>query len=77
MSPQTTVQYSRWILTYRASDVVLAIHSDTSYLLEANARIRAGRHMFKANWGRMPTNNEAVLNILQIIKAVMLSAAVA
>ena len=30
------------VLTYRASDMVLGIHSDASYLNEANARSRAG-----------------------------------
>ena len=33
------------ILTYQASDMVLAIHSYASYLSEANARSRAGGHM--------------------------------
>jgi hypothetical protein len=43
--------------------------------LEANARSRAGGHMFLENWGSIPTNKGVVLNIFQIIKAVMLSAA--
>ena len=63
------------ILMYRASVMVLAIHSNASYLSKANARSRAGGHMFLANWDNIPTNKEAVLNISQIIKAVMLSAA--
>ena len=63
------------IVTYRASGMKLAIHSDASYLLELKARSRAGGHMFMASSEEIPINNEAVLNISQIIKAVMLSAA--
>ena len=63
------------ILTYSASDMVLAIHSDASYLSEPNARSRAGGHMFMATDEDIPKNNGAVLNISQIIRAVMSSAA--
>ena len=63
------------IVTYRASDMTLAIHSDTSYLSESKARSRAGGHMFMAGSEEIPINNGAVLNISQIIKAVMSSAA--
>jgi hypothetical protein len=63
------------ILTYRASDMKLAIHSDASYLSEPKARSRAGGHMFMAGNEDIPINNGAVLNISQIIKAVMSSAA--
>ncbi len=52
----------------------LAIHSDTSYLSEPKARSRAGGHMFTAGTEEIHINNGAVLNILQIIKAVMSSA---
>jgi hypothetical protein len=61
------------VLTYKASNMVLAIHSNTSYLSEPKARSRAGRHMFMAGRDNIPTNNGAVLNILQIIWAVMSS----
>ena len=63
------------IVTYRASDMKLAIHSDASYLSEPKARSRAGGHMFMAGSEEIPINNGAVLNISQIIKAVMSSAA--
>jgi hypothetical protein len=53
----------------------LAIHSNASYLLEPKARSRAGGHMFMAGTEEIPINNGAVLNILQIIKAVMSLAA--
>ena len=63
------------VLTYKASDMVLAIHSDASYLSEPKARSRAGGHMFMSSNDDIPTNNGAVLNISQIIRAVMSSAA--
>jgi len=63
------------VLTYRASDMVLAIHSDTSYLSKPKSRSRAGGHMFMAGHDKIPINNGAVLNISQIIWAVMSSAA--
>jgi hypothetical protein len=62
------------ILTYKASDMVLAVHSDVSYLSEPKARSRAGGHMFMSANDNIPANNGAVLNILQIIQAVMSSA---
>jgi hypothetical protein len=34
------------IVTYHASDMVLARHSNASYLSKSNARSRAGRHFF-------------------------------
>ena len=63
------------VLTYRASDMVLAIHSDTSYLSEPKSHSRAGGHMFMAGNDKIPSNNGAVLTISQIIRAVMSSAA--
>jgi hypothetical protein len=63
------------ILTYKASNMVLAIHSNASYLSKPKARSRAGRHMFMERQEEIPTKNGTVLNILQIIRAVMSSAA--
>ncbi len=63
------------ILMYKASDMVLAIHSDASYLSKPKARSRSGSHMFMASINKIPKNNGAVLNILQIIRAIMSSAA--
>jgi hypothetical protein len=42
---------------FRASDMILNIHSDASYLLEAKARSRARRHFFM-RW--MPKNGEPI-----------------
>ena len=55
--------------------MVLALHSDASYLSEPKARSRAGGHFFMSEDVADPTNNGAVLNTAQIIKAVMSSAA--
>ena len=63
------------ILTYRERDMVLAVHSDTSYLSEPKARSRAGGHFFLSDHSENPPNNGAVLNISQIIKNVLTSAA--
>jgi hypothetical protein len=62
------------VLTYKASNMVLAIHSNISYLSKPKACSRTGGHMFMAGRDDIPTNNGAVLNILQIIQAVMSSA---
>ncbi len=63
------------IITYHASDMILAGHSDASYLSESKARSRAGGHFFMSTDPAQPPNNGAVLTIAQIIKAVMTSAA--
>jgi hypothetical protein len=63
------------IITYQASNMVLAGHSNASYLSETNARSRAGGHFFMSNDNAIPSNNGAILMISQIIKAVMSSAA--
>ena len=63
------------ILTYRKSDMVLAVHSDASYLSESKARSRAGGHFFLSSDEKFPKDNGAVLTVSQIIKAVMSSAA--
>jgi hypothetical protein len=63
------------IVMYRASNMKLVIHSNASCLSEPKACSRAGGHMFMAGMEEIPINNGAVLNISQIIKAVMSSAA--
>jgi len=63
------------ILTYKKSDMVLAVHSDASYLSEPSARSRVGGHFFCSTNAKDPPNNGAVLNISKILKAVMSSAA--
>jgi hypothetical protein len=59
------------ILTYKASNMILAIHSNASYLSEPKAQSQAGGHMFMVGDNEIPINNGAILNISQIIKSVM------
>ena len=51
------------LLTYEASGMVLAFHSDASYLSESKARSQAGGHFFMSKGVSFPPNNGAVLNI--------------
>ena len=62
------------VLTYRASDMILAAHSDAGYLNEPQAKSRAGGHFFLSANSDIPANNGAVLNIAHIIRHVMSSA---
>ena len=63
------------ILTFSARTMVLSVHSKASYLMEPKEQSRAGGHFFMSNNSDNPKNNGEVLNITQIIKLVMLSAA--
>eukprot|EP00804_Cyclotella_cryptica_P028838 CCRYP_008425-RA/>CCRYP_008425-RA protein AED:0.37 eAED:0.37 QI:0/0/0/1/1/1/3/0/442 len=63
------------VLTYRKSDMILAVHSDAGYLNEENARSRVGGHHFLSEDVPLPPNNGAIHNVAEIIKAVMSSAA--
>jgi hypothetical protein len=62
------------VITYNASDMKLATHSDASYLSEPKARSRAGSHFFLSSSAKIPPNNGTILNIAHIIKHVMASA---
>jgi hypothetical protein len=62
------------IVTYHASEMVLAGHSDASYVYYSKARSRAGGHFFMSNNTAKQPNNDAILLNAQIIKAVMSSA---
>ena len=63
------------MLAYRASGMVLAVHSDASYLSKSNAKSRVGGHHFLSSDEPIPPNNGAILTVAQVIKAVMTSAA--
>jgi hypothetical protein len=63
------------VLTYPKSEMVLAVHSNASYLNEEEARSRAGGHHFLSEDIPFPPNNGAIHNIAEIIKGVMSSAA--
>ena len=54
--------------------MVLAAHSDASYLSETNTQSRAGGHFFLSRNSTIPQNNGAFLNIAHIIKHLMSSA---
>jgi hypothetical protein len=62
------------VLTYNKSNMILAVHSDASYLSEPKARSRAGGHFFLSYDTNNPPNNGAILNVAHIIKNVMSSA---
>ncbi len=62
------------IITFNASNMILNIHSNASYLSENNAWSRAGGHNFLSNNTDHAFKNGAVLNISSIIKHVMSSA---
>ncbi len=63
------------IITYRASNMVLAVHSNASYLSKPKAQSRAGGHFFMSSDIADPADNGTVLNIAQLIKAVIFLAA--
>ena len=63
------------ILTYNKSKMVMAVHSDASYLTEPKSRSRAGGHWVLSNDEEDPPNNGPVHNIATIIRNVMTSAA--
>jgi hypothetical protein len=59
-------------LRYHASDMVLHIHSDASYLSVSNARSRLGGLFFLGNkFTEQETLNVSILNIAAIIKSVV------
>ena len=63
-------------LRYHASDMILHIHSDASYLTEPEARSRAGGHHYLGNLpGKPIIINGPIVNISKVIKGVMSSAA--
>jgi hypothetical protein len=63
-------------IRYHASDMILHIHSDASYLSVSNARIRLGGLFFLGN--KSPEQdklNGSILNVASVIKNVVASAA--
>ena len=62
------------ILTYRRSDMKLAVHSNTIYLSYPNSQSQGGGHFFLSNETTIPQNSGAILNIAHILKHVMTSA---
>ena len=62
-------------ITYQASTMVLAAHSDASFLTETGPHSRAGAHIFLSDDDPVPRTNGPVLTLSQTIKFVMASAA--
>jgi hypothetical protein len=69
--------YPNATIRYRASDMILHIHSDASYLTESEARSRAGGHHFLSDKpNSQPAKpNGPILNLAKILRNVMSSAA--
>jgi hypothetical protein len=61
------------LLSY-ASNMVLEVHSNASYLSKPKAQSWAGGHFFISSDTTVPPNIGAILNIANIIKNIMLSA---
>ena len=68
------VTHPNAVLQYLASDMILAVHSDASYLSEAKARSRSGGHFYLTNKNDEKFQNGAVLTLSSIIKHIMASA---
>ena len=63
--------YQDAIVTYHASDIILACHSNALHLNETKARSWVGGNCFLSENGETTRNNGSVLNTDQIIKVVM------
>ncbi len=63
------------VITYHASNIILAVHSNAGYLNKKISRSRAGGHFYLSSDVPYPPNNGAILNIAKVIDAVMSSAA--
>ena len=59
------------IISYRASQMILAVHSDAGYCNEKKSRSRAGGRFFLRDDDDNPRNNGAILTLATIIKVVM------
>jgi hypothetical protein len=62
------------VISYKASKMILAVHSDARYCNEKKSCSRVGGHFFLTNNNEHPPNNGAILTVATIIKAVMSSA---
>ncbi|KAL7475867.1 hypothetical protein ACHAW6_001763 [Cyclotella cf. meneghiniana] len=62
------------VLTFNASDMAIAIHSNANYLSKPGICSCAGGYFFLSSNAEIRPNNGAILNIFHIIKHVMASA---
>ncbi len=63
------------IVTFHASDMILAVHSNVGYLNKHKSQSRAGGHFYLSSDVPYPSNNGPILNIAKVIDAVVSSAA--
>ena len=61
-------------IRYHACDMILAVHTDASYLSELGGKSRAAGHFYLTNKNDEDFNNGAILTLSSIIKHVMSSA---
>jgi hypothetical protein len=61
-------------ILYKACDMILAVHTDTSYLLEQNGKICTSAHFYLTNHNDKEFHNGAILPLSSIIKHIMSSA---
>ncbi len=66
-----TATHQGTTITYRKIDVVIVVHSDASYLSEPKARSHVGKYFFMSSDVDDPINKRAILNLAQLIKAIM------
>jgi len=57
-------------VTFKASNMILAAHSDASYLSETKSRSRAGAHIFLSNNDPIPQSNGPILAVSSILRSV-------
>ncbi len=61
-------------ICYKACNMILAVHIDTSYLLEQNSKSRASAHFYLTNHDNKEFINGPILTLSSIIKHLMSSA---
>jgi hypothetical protein len=61
-------------ILYKSCNMILAVHTEASYLSEQNGKIRASAHFYLTNHEDKEFNNGAILTLSLIIKHVMSSA---
>ena len=57
-------------ITFKSSNMILAAHSDASYLSESKSRSREGAHIFLSNGDPIPQSNGPVLSIAAVMRSV-------
>jgi hypothetical protein len=60
-------------IRYKACDMILTVHTDSSYLLEQNGKSCTSTHFYLTNHDDKEFNNGAILTLSSIIKHIMSS----